>query len=102
MNKDKLEKRVWFPGWAQALAQGPRPQGQRERCRGIIAWYLHECQERRWPLSVASARRFMEGLERERQPSAERLAVVEAGAEAKGPLADPSRHAQPIPTGSGQ
>jgi hypothetical protein len=51
--------------------------------RGIIAWYLHECKERRWPVSVASARRFMEGVEPERQPSAERLAVVEAAAEAK-------------------
>jgi hypothetical protein len=86
MNKDKLEKRVWFPGYARALAQEPWPQGQREMCRGILARSLHECQERRWPVCVTSAPRFMEELERERQPSTERLAVVEAGAEAKARL----------------
>jgi hypothetical protein len=68
------------------LAQGPRPQGRREMCRGIPARSLHECKERQWPVSVASARRFMEELERERQPWAERLAVVKVGPEAKARL----------------
>jgi len=76
MNKDKLERRVWCTGYARALAQVPWPQGRREMCRGIHARSLNECKERRWPVGVASARRFMEELEQEKQPSAERLAVV--------------------------
>jgi hypothetical protein len=31
MKKDELEKRVWFLGWAEALAQEPWPQAQRGR-----------------------------------------------------------------------
>jgi hypothetical protein len=46
MNQDKLEKRVWFPGWAGVLAQEPWPPAQREAFRRIIAWYLHACRER--------------------------------------------------------
>jgi hypothetical protein len=75
MNQDKLEKRVWFPGWAGVLAQEPWPPAQREAFRRIIAWYLHECKERGWPVSVASARRFIETVERERRPESERLAT---------------------------
>jgi integron integrase len=79
MNKDKLEKRVWFPGWAEALAREPWPPARREACRRIIAWYLHECKKRGWAVSVASARQFMEVVDRERQPAAERLAVWKEG-----------------------
>ncbi len=75
MDKDKLERRVWFPGWAEALAREPWPLAQREACRRVIGWYLHECKERRWPVSVASARRFMDMVEREWRPAAERLAA---------------------------
>ena len=75
MNKDRLEQRVWFPGWAEALAQEPWSEGQREAYRRLIAWYLQECKEQRWAVSVASARRFIETVERERQPPAERLAA---------------------------
>ncbi len=57
MNKDKLEQRVWFPGWAGALAREPWPPARRETCRRVIAWYLHECRVRGWPVSVAPARR---------------------------------------------
>jgi len=80
MNKDKLERRVWCTGYARALAQGPRPQGRREMHQGIPARSLNQCKERRWPVGVASARRFMEELERER------LAVVKVGAEVKARL----------------
>ena len=79
MNQDKLERRVWFPDWAEALAQELWPPARREAFRRIIAWYLHECKERGWPVSVASARRFIERVEREQQPSAERLAIWKEG-----------------------
>jgi hypothetical protein len=43
--------------------------------RRVIAWYQHACRERGWPVSVASARGFMETAERERRPESERLAT---------------------------
>jgi len=42
---------------------------RRKACLRIIAWYPHECKERGRPVSVASARRFMETVEREQQPA---------------------------------
>lgn len=75
MNEERVEKRVWFPGWAEVLAGELWPAGQREVYRRLIAWYLHECKQRRWAVSVASARRFIEMVERERQSSAQKLAV---------------------------
>jgi len=75
MNGDKAERRVWFSGWAEVLARELWPPARREAFRRIIAWYLHECKERGWPVSVVSARQFMETVEREQQPSAERLAT---------------------------
>ncbi len=50
--QDTLEKRVWFSGGAGVLAQEPWPAVQREAFRRIIAWYLHECKQRGWPVSV--------------------------------------------------
>jgi len=55
MNQDKLEKRVWFPGWAGALAREPWSPARRQAFRRIIAWYLHARQERRRSVNVASA-----------------------------------------------
>ncbi|MCX7723569.1 MAG: hypothetical protein N2379_11025, partial [Verrucomicrobiae bacterium] len=71
MNK----KRVWFPGWAEVLAHEPWPASQREAYRRVTARYLHECKERRWAVNVASARRFIETVEQERKPPAEKLAA---------------------------
>ncbi len=79
MDKDKVERRVWFPGWALALEQEPWPEPRREACRRVIVWYLHECRERGWPVSVGSARRFIEAVQRERQPAPDRLAVWKEG-----------------------
>lgn len=79
MNGERLEKRVWFPEWAEALVQEPLVEGRREAYRQVIVRYLHECKQRHWAVSVASARRFMETVEREQQPSAAKLAVWKDG-----------------------
>lgn len=79
MNQDKAEGRVWFPGWAEVLAQEPWPENQQEAYQGVVAWYLHECKERRWSVNLASARRFIETVERERQPPADPLAAWKEG-----------------------
>lgn len=79
MNSDRLEKRVWFPEWAEVLAQELLAEGQREAYRRVIVRYLHECKQRHWGVSVASARRFMETVEREQQPSAPMLSIWKEG-----------------------
>lgn len=79
MNSERIEKRVWFPEWAEVLAQEPLAEGQREAYRRVIVRYLHECKQRRWTVSVASARRFMETVERKQQPSAPMLSTWKEG-----------------------
>lgn len=99
ISKDKLEQRVWFPGRAEALAQEPGPAARREAYRRVIAWYLHECKERGWPVSVASARHLMERVERERQPAAERLAAWRNEFELVYPAGRQARHQSRGPSG---
>lgn len=93
---------MWCTGYARALAQGPRPQGRREMCRGIHARSLHECKERQSPVGVASARRVMRRVERGTAAVGGTTGRGGSGRRGQGPVADPSRHAQPIPPGSGQ
>jgi hypothetical protein len=99
MNKGKLEKRVWFTGYARALAQGPRPQGRREMCRGIPARSLHECKERQSPLGVASARRFMRRVERGTAAVGGTAGGGGSGRRGQGPVADPQGMRNPFRPG---
>lgn len=64
MDKDKVNERVWFREWAQALDHEPVEQKKRKLYRHTILGYLHFCKTSGRPVSIASARAFVENKEK--------------------------------------
>lgn len=64
MAKDKVNERVWFREWAQVLDQESVEQKKRKLYRHTILGYLHFCKISGRPVSIASARAFVENTER--------------------------------------
>ena len=60
MDKDKVNERVWFREWAQVLDNEPLDQKKRKSYRSTILGYLHFCKTSGRPVSIASARAFVE------------------------------------------
>jgi hypothetical protein len=54
---------VWFPRWAEVLAQEDLAIETRERYRVALLQYLRFCKESRQRATVASARAFMQQIE---------------------------------------
>lgn len=63
MDKDKVNERVWFRDWAQVLDNEPVDLNKRKLFRSTILGYLHFCKTSHTPVSIASARAFVEGKE---------------------------------------
>jgi len=64
MDKDKVNKRVWFREWAQTLDNELFDQKKRKLYRETILGYLHFCKTAGRPVSIASARDFVDNKER--------------------------------------
>ncbi len=59
---------VSFPNWSDALAAADLPPKVRDRHRVIIKWYLGHLKREHQPVTVATAREFVEQLVEERKP----------------------------------
>lgn len=69
---------VWFPRWAEVLAQEDLAIETRERYRVALLQYLRFCKESRQRATVASARQFMQEQEAARRLDAAGLAEGKA------------------------
>jgi len=65
MDKDKVNERVWFRDWAQVLDNESVEQKTQKLYRQTILGYLHFCKISGRPVSVTSARVFVESKERQ-------------------------------------
>src|ERR1035438_8221012 len=70
---------VWFPQWAEVLAQFPLKELERRAYYRAIVEYLRFCKQSRQRATVASARLFMEQTEARRRLGAPQLAAWKAG-----------------------
>jgi len=66
MDKDKVNKRVWFLDWAQVLDNEPVDPKKRILFRDIVIGFLHFCKTSHQPVSIASARAFVGNREKGR------------------------------------
>lgn len=57
---------VWFPQWAEEARQLRLPPVRRQQYRVGLIRYLRFCKETRQPVTIASARAFMEQTEAQR------------------------------------
>ncbi len=69
---------VWFPRWAEVLAQEDLAIETRERYRVALLQYLRFCKESRQRATVASARAFMQQIEGQRRLGVSQLATWKA------------------------
>lgn len=69
---------VWFPQWAELLGRADLPAGTRGQYRAAILQYLRFCKASRQPVTVVSARQFMQAPEAGRLAAAQ-LAAWKAG-----------------------
>ena len=58
MDNDKVNERVWFRDWAQALDNEHIDPKRRKLFRNTIFGYLVFCKTSHKPVSIASARDF--------------------------------------------
>ena len=70
---------VWFPQWAEVLAQFPLKELERRAYYRAIVEYLRFCKQSRQRATVASARLFMERTEGRRRLGVSQLAAWKAG-----------------------
>ncbi|MSR64660.1 MAG: hypothetical protein EXS18_02635 [Verrucomicrobiae bacterium] len=75
MDKDKVERWVWFPRWAEVLEQEHLPAVQRQQYRTALLSYLHYCKEPGQKATVSSARGFMNQAECAPSPGHSQLAI---------------------------
>ena len=64
MDKDKVNDRVWFREWAQVLDHESIEQKKLKLYRQTIIGYLHFCKMSGRPVSIASARAFVDNKEK--------------------------------------
>lgn len=64
MDKDKVSQRVWFREWAQVLDNEPLDYHRRKLFRQTILGYLYFCKKSGRPVSISSARAFVENKEK--------------------------------------
>jgi len=66
---------VWFPQWVEVLAQVRLPEMRRQAYRQAVVAFLRFCKASRQRATVASARQFMEQMERQRRLGVSQLAT---------------------------
>lgn len=69
------EQPVWFPQWAEALAQLRLPALHREQYRQALIHYLRYCKQTHQRATIASARTFMESVQTQRRLGVSALAL---------------------------
>ena len=94
MNPLSSTSGVWFPKWAEALAQARLRDFERQAYRLAIFEYLRFCKHSRQRASIDSARAFMQQVEDRRQVRVSQLSVWKSGLNwffhsAKSPLLNP-------------
>ncbi len=67
------QKRIWFPEWAIVLQRSVPTPAQRESYRLAIVRYLHHCKTTKTPVTVASARQFVQNRLHEDQTDSTQL-----------------------------
>jgi hypothetical protein len=85
---------VWFPKWAEALAQSRLRDFERQAYHIAILEFLRFCKYSRQQASIDSARGFMQQVEDRRQLKVSQLALWKSGLNwffksAKSPLLNP-------------
>ena len=78
INVSQSRPAVWFPLWAEALAQVRLPALVRQQYRTVIFEYLRFCKQRRERANVNSARQFMSEIEQQRRLSVSQQATWRA------------------------
>jgi hypothetical protein len=74
METTPSQNRVWFPEWAIVLQRQSLTVAQRESHRLTLVRYLYYCKSTKTPVTVASARQFVESAVRKDNPTPEDLA----------------------------
>ena len=67
-DEQKWARRIHFPEWAERLAAEPWGEAEKKSRKITIAWFLKYCKETGRVVSVAEAKRFVEGQVEEKRP----------------------------------
>ena len=75
MDKDKVDRPVWFPQWADVLPQLRLPPLHQRQYRTALIQYLRFCKQTGQRATVASARAFMQEVTDNRRLAASQLDI---------------------------